>query len=457
MISFNLLELAQVSQGILVGKNIKISKISIDTRKHIQGSLFITLKGKKFNSFNFIQEAIKKGVIALLTDQYITTNLPYIVVKNTKLALGQLSLLIRKKSKVIAIAITGSSGKTTVKEMTSNILKTCGNTLYTYKNLNNNIGVPLTLINLHQKHKYLVVEIGANNPGEIEYSTNLVQPKSALVNNITAAHLLGFKSIQGIANAKGEIFNGLKKNGTAIINYDSNDVINWKSKLNNKKILYFSKNKTLISDIYASNIFLNQKNTIFNLHYLSKKIKIQINLLGIHNVYNALAASALAISIGIPLKKIQTGLFYTKNILGRLFPIQLNKNQLIIDDSYNANYSSVIAAIKVLSNMSGYLVIVIGDIAELGLKTNFYYQKIGQFLNFTKINKVISFGNLSKKISDMNISGEHFYKTNLLVNKLLLLIKKHSKITILIKGSRNMSMDQIVNILKEKNNVNIIK
>lgn len=456
MIPFYLSELALISHGLLIGENIKINKISFDTRKLIIGSLFIALKGKNFNALNFINEATNKGASSFLVDQPISTKLPYIIVNNVLLAIGLLGKLIRRKSNVISLAITGSSGKTTVKEMTASILKNYDKTLYTYKNFNNNIGVPLTLINLKKKHKYLVVEIGANNLKEINYSTKLIKPHVALVNNISASHLLGFKSIQGVANAKGEIFNGLIKKGTAIINHDSNDIINWKNKLNQKKILFYSKNKNLNSDIYASNICLNKENTTFYLHFFKKKTKITINLLGMHNVFNALAASALAMSIEIPIYFIKLGLFNTKNIKGRLSPIKINNNQIIIDDSYNANYLSVISSIKFLKTMPGYLVMVIGDILELGDQENYYYEKIIKFINLVKLNKIISFGCLSKKISNKHHFGEHFNNRNDLVEKLLFLMKKHKKITILVKGSRLMAMNKIVNMLKEKINVHII-
>lgn len=456
MIPFYLSELASISHGLLIGDNIKINKISFDTRKLIFGSLFIALKGKNFNALDFIDEAVNKGVSAFLVDQPIITKLPYIIVNNVFLAIGSLATLIRKKSNVISLAITGSAGKTTVKEMTASILKNYDKTLYTYKNFNNNIGVPLTLINLNKKHKYLVVEIGANNLKEIDYSSKLIKPHIALINNISASHLLGLKSIQGVANAKGEIFNGLIKKGTAVINNDSNDMPNWKNKLNQKKILFYSKNKNLNSDIYASNICLNKKNTTFYLHFLKKKTKITINLLGIHNVFNALAASALAISIDIPMYFIKLGLFNTKNLEGRLFPIKINNNQIIIDDSYNANYLSVISSIKLLKTMPGYLVMVIGDILELGDQENYYYEKIIKFINLAKLNKIISFGDLSKKISNKHQLGEHFNNQNDVVEKLFCLIKKHKKITILIKGSRLMAMNKIVNMLKEKINVHTI-
>lgn len=458
MISFKLIELVKITNGILVGNNIKISNISTDSRCCVFNTLFVVLKGKNFDAYNFIQEAINKGAIALLVNKFFRySNIPQIIVQDTKLALGQLSQLIRKKSTATVLAITGSSGKTTVKEMTANILKFIGTTLCTTGNLNNNIGVPSTLIALQKKHQYLVLEMGANAPGEINYLTNLAQPKSALINNISASHLLGFSSIQGVANAKGEIFNGLLASGTAIINHDSNDLLNWQKKLKNKKILYYSVNCNYRSHIWASNIKIGVKNIFFELNtFFSKKTNIKIPLLGIHNVANALAAVTLSISAAedISLEVIQQGLRDIYPIPGRLFPIQINDKQLIIDDTYNANYGSVIAALNVLKNMPGYLVMVIGSISELGNQSMYFYNKIGKLANIMKIDKIISFGDSNNIISNFSKLGEHFYKKKYLLKRLLTLLYQKKEITILIKGSRIAHMDSIVNILKEKTGVN---
>lgn len=452
MIPFTLSELAHITNGTLVGENIEIKKVSTDSRLCVLNSLFVVLKGKNFDSYDFIQEAIFKGALALMINKFICVKIPQIIVKDTIIALGKLSVLIRKKSKAKILAVTGSSGKTTVKEMTANILSLHGNTVFTNANLNNNIGVPLTILSLNEKHKYLIVEMGANAPGEIDYLTKLVKPQSALINNITAAHLLGFGSVQGVAKAKGEIFNGLINSGTAIINYHSNNWFNWKKKLKNKKILFYSDYYNLKTNIWASNIHVSLKNIIFDINTtFSKKITIKLPLLGMHNVSNALAAAALAMSVNIPLNTIKKGLSNTKAIIGRLFPIQLNNKQLIIDDTYNANYGSFIAAINVLSKMPGYLIIVIGDIAELGNKLNFYYEKIIRLIYISGINKVISFGK-RKKID--NFLGEHFYRKKDLVNRLLIFFYKKKEITVLIKGSRINKMEKIVSMLKDKICVN---
>lgn len=456
MIPFTMMELSKITNGKLVGDNIQINKISTDSRNCVCGSLFIALQGKNFDANNFIKIAINKGAIALLTNKnIIDAKIPQIIVNDTTIALGQLSKLIRKKSSATVIALTGSSGKTTVKEMITNILNYSGKTLSNNGNFNNHIGVPLTLTCLNKEHKYLVLEMGANSFGEINYLTKLVRPQSALINNILPSHLSGFHSINGVANAKGEIFNGLVNFGTAIINDNSNDILNWNKNLKNKRILCYSDIYSLRSHIWASNIHTNKNNIIFNINtFFSEQIKIKMSLLGRHNILNALAAATLAISINIPLNIIKKGLFDTKPIPGRMYPIHINNKKIIIDDTYNANYGSMIAAIRVLNKMPGYLVIVIGDILELGHKYTYYYNKIGKFANFMRINKIISFGNYTNIISNISRLGEHFYKKKDLINRLIKLLSQKKEITILIKGSRVVAMDTIVSILKEKTGVN---
>lgn len=453
MTFFSLLEISKITKGILIGENIKITGISIDTRKNFLGSLFIALLGKNFDGHNFLKEAKNSGSTALLVDKKnFVIFMPTIIVNNTIIALGQLGKFIRKKSKANILALTGSVGKTTVKEMTAKILSLSGKTLYTEKNNNNHIGVPLTLIKLYQKYRYAIIEIGSNKTGEIAYLTNLVQPKTALVNNIYPAHLLGFKSVINIAKEKGKIFMGLLKQGTAIININNNYLSIWKHNLKNKNIYFYSLQKVSYSNLWSSDITLIQGKTSFYINIESKKkIKINLPILGYHNISNALAAASLALSVNIPLNNIKEGLNSIKSIPGRLYPIMIEKNKIIIDDSYNSNFASMIAAINVLNNMQGYKILVIGDMLELGNSTKLYHQKILDFiLKNQKIDKIFSYGTFSKIISNIQNIGEHFNNYIKLVQKILFFICRYQKITILIKGSHNSGIKNIINKLKEK-------
>ncbi|WP_261979466.1 Mur ligase family protein [Buchnera aphidicola] len=248
MISLSLKKIASITHGKLHGTNLLIDKIIIDTKKIIPGCLFIALIGKKFDAHIFINEAIEKGCSSFITQKYIKSHISYIIVENTSIALGQIASWIRKKSHVKLLAITGSCGKTTVKEMTASILRKNGNTLSTIENLNNNIGVPMTLLQLTKEHKYAVIELGANKPGEISYTSNISKPEIILINNIHCAHLKGFKSLLGVSKAKSEIFSGLKTNGTVIINLDSHHLSKWKKDIKKNNILYFSiKKKNVVT------------------------------------------------------------------------------------------------------------------------------------------------------------------------------------------------------------------
>lgn len=240
MISLSLKKIAEITNGKLYGINLIIKEIVIDTKQIIPGCLFIALKGKNFDAHAFIKEAISKKCSAIITEKKIKNCIPHIVVKNTFFALGQISSLVRKSTNAKIVAITGSCGKTSVKEMTASILKKHGNTIHTIGNLNNNIGVPITLLKLTKEHEYGVIELGANKPGEILYSSIISHPEIILINNIYYAHLKGFKSLLGVSKAKSEIFSGLKCNGTVIINLDSHHLSQWKKKIGEKNILFFS-------------------------------------------------------------------------------------------------------------------------------------------------------------------------------------------------------------------------
>ncbi|WP_235065624.1 Mur ligase family protein [Buchnera aphidicola] len=247
MISLSLKKIAIMTNGKLYGIDLFIDTIVIDTKKIVPDCLFIALIGKRFDAHIFIKDAIKKGCAAIITQKNIKfSNISYILVENTFIALGQIASCIRKITNAKILAITGSCGKTSVKEMTASILSKNGNTISTIDNLNNNIGVPMTLLRLTKQHHYAVIELGANQPGEIAYSSNICKPEIILINNIYHAHLKGFKSLLGVSKAKSEIFSGIKPNGTVIINLDSHHLSQWEKNIQNKNILYFSIKKKKI-------------------------------------------------------------------------------------------------------------------------------------------------------------------------------------------------------------------
>ncbi|OCG44600.1 UDP-N-acetylmuramoyl-tripeptide--D-alanyl-D-alanine ligase [Gilliamella sp. Fer1-1] len=422
-------------------ESIMIDTICTDSRKLTEKSLFIALVGDSFDGHEFAQQAIQNGAIAVVVNRKLDCLIPQIVVDDTRHALGKIASFIRQQSQAKIVALTGSSGKTSVKEMTAAILGFCGQTLYTQGNFNNDIGVPLTLFRLTPQDNFAVIELGANHIGEIAYTTNIVKPQSALINNIAEAHIEGFGSLEGVAKAKGEIFQGLPKDGIAIINLDSCSD-KWFTQLINKTIWTFSLANPS-ADFYASNITYAQ-NTTFMLHTPKGECEIKLPLIGQHNISNAIAASALAISVGATFNQIQQGLATLKPVKGRLFPIKLNQTQLIWDDTYNANVGSMSAAVKVLAKQPGYRILVVGDMGELGCEAEKYHQQIGELAHDEKLDCVVSVGKLSQFISQYSGVGHHFNNKQDAVNYLLMLLRQYPTLTMLVKGSRSAKMEELI-------------
>ncbi|QJC29440.1 UDP-N-acetylmuramoyl-tripeptide--D-alanyl-D-alanine ligase [Enterobacteriaceae endosymbiont of Plateumaris pusilla] len=443
-------KITKIVNGRLIGKNINILNFSINSKKINVKCLFIAIHGKNFDGHDFVKEAINNGVIAIIVSKYLQVTIPQIIVSDTIISLGKISLWKRLQSKSHFIGITGSSGKTSVKEMTVSILKNIGNTLFTKNNMNNIIGVSLTLLNLNNQYKYTIIELGANNLDDIKYSSNLVRPNTAIINNISESHLEGFKSFENIIKCKSDIFKFLSNNDRAIINFDD---INYKKilyKLVNKKIWTFSINN-YNTDFFTSNLKILQNKIYFNLHTPIGVIFINLFIIGgLHNVSNALAASALSLSAGASLKDISKGLADFKPVLGRISPIKLGYNKIILNDTYNANPQSVIAAINVLKKMNGKKILVIGDMMELGFNSFFYHNQIKNFILECKLDYVLSIGNYSKYITKNNNNAEHFSNKKTLITKLIKILANFNKFTILFKGSRKAQIEILINMLLEQ-------
>ena len=448
MISVTLSELAQILNGELHGQSLTIDAVTTDTRQLTPGCLFVALKGERFDAHDFAEQAKAGGAGALLVSRKLDCDLPQLVVKDTRLAFGEIGAWVRQQVPTRVVALTGSSGKTSVKEMTAAILGECGNTLYTAGNLNNDIGVPMTLLRLTKAHQYAVIELGANHQGEIAWTVSLTRPEAALVNNLAAAHLEGFGSLAGVAKAKGEIFTGLPLDGVAIMNADNNDWLNWQSVIGERKIWRFSPNAAN-SDFTANNVHVTSHGTTFTLQTPTGNVEVLLPLPGRHNIANALAATALAMAVGAPLDAVKAGLAKLKAVPGRLFPIQLAENQLLLDDSYNANVGSMTAAAQVLSEMPGYRVMVVGDMAELGDESEACHQQVGEAAKASGLDRVLSVGVQSKGISDASSVGEHFNDKAALIMRLKALIAEQQIITILVKGSRSAAMEEVVRALQE--------
>jgi len=321
--------------------------------------------------------------------------------------------------------------------------------LFTQGNFNNDIGVPLTLLRLTEKHKFAVIELGANHIGEIAYTTALAQPDVALVNNVMAAHLEGFGSLDGVATAKGEIFRGLTHHGVAIINQAHNYQQKWQKEIGQHAVQYFAYDNPQ-ADFYADAIHFSEQGASFVLHKPQGNVQIDSPYLGEHNVSNALAATALAMNVGATLAQVKKGLETPSLVKGRLFPIHPCDNLLLLDDTYNANVGSMKSAISVLQKYPAFRVFVVGDMGELGDNTPLCHQEVGEFAQAAKLDLVISFGHSSSVISAVNF-GRHFTDKTELVAYLTPIIKQQltqQKVVVLVKGSRSMKMEDVIDLLK---------
>lgn len=470
MIPLTLTEIATATGGKVMNETsspLTVKSVSTDSRKIDDDCLFIALQGDKFDAHQFIQQVENNGAVCLLVQQKVETILPYVLVDDTRVALGQLGHFVRQKiSDLKCAAITGSNGKTTTKELLSQILRQQDNAenavLATAGNFNNDIGLPLTLLRLTNEHKFAVVELGANHIGEIDYTSNLAKPDVALINNVMPAHLEGFGSIEGIAKAKSEIWRNIKSGGTAVVNLDSDFATQFIQELKqlNVNILTFSQHPSESVNVYPTDIrFDSLGKSIFTLHVNYKKshqsVEIHLNLPGKHNISNALAAASMAISLDCELAFIGTGLNTVEPVAGRVNSEHINELLTVIDDTYNANSASVKAAIDVLAQCAGSHLLILGDMAELGLQSEKEHQAIGQYAAQQGIEQLLTVGELTKQTSlafKQENSGDalHFAtKVQLIAYLQNTLLQNSKKLTVLVKGSRGAKMEDIVFHIKQ--------
>jgi UDP-N-acetylmuramoyl-tripeptide--D-alanyl-D-alanine ligase len=443
MIELLLSDIANAVDGKLVGENITIKQINTDSRALKAGELFLALKGPNFDGHRFIESVVEQGCCAVIVDHQCSVNIPQIIVEDTHNALGKVAALVKEKVAPKTVAITGSSGKTTVKEMVAAILTRLGNVLATQGNFNNDIGVPLTLLRLEHTHDFAVVELGANHMGEIAYTSALVKPDVAIINNIAAAHLEGFGDLCGVARAKGEIFEGLCSDGIALYNQDCKLANKWQWRLVDKEVRKFSCFSK--SDCYSSDVILDENGCAsFKLNTYAGNTYIELNVPGKHNVCNAVAAAAIALEFNASLDDIRLGLAEMSAVKGRLNLYQLNDDFKLIDDTYNANVESIKAATDLLSNYSGRRILILGDMGELGAQARSYHQEVGEHAKQKKIDNLLTLGVLSQNTADA-FGGQHFSDKEQLMNNLKsLLVNEDQQISILVKGSRSAHMENVV-------------
>lgn len=437
--------LANVLATDYQGDNRKVININTDTRTLCDGEVFLALKGPNFDGHKFIEQAKQKGAIGVIVDHAVDTDIAQFVVADTRIALGTIGTAVMAQVAPKTIAITGSVGKTTVKEMCAAILSSKGDVLATKGNFNNDIGVPLTLLRLEPQHRFAVIELGANHIGEIAYTTAMTKPDVAVVCNVAAAHLEGFGSLQGVAQAKGEIYDGLKEDGIAIVNCDSDFSQYWLDKLATRNIKCFSSSEKL--DIWAEDISLDaQARASFTLCTKQHSVPVKLALPGKHNISNALIAAALTSEFDVSLEDIASALATMGEVKGRVNLIEASDSLTIIDDTYNANVKSVKAAIDLLSDIQGHRILALGDMGELGEDARKYHQEVGEYALVQGIDELFTLGVLSKCASDVfGLPNRHFSNREQMLQQIQNSISKvDKKITLVVKGSRSSRMELLV-------------
>ena len=440
-------EAALATDGQLVGVDVEFFCVGTDSRAIKKGQLFVALKGENFDGHEYAAQSLEQGASSVLVSELLNVG-PAVVVKDTRLALGDLAAHWRAKFEVPVVAITGSNGKTTVKEMLAAILKMAAgddaSVLATQGNLNNDIGLPMTMLNLDKQHRYAVLEMGMNHTGEMSYLTRLAKPNIALVNNAGTAHIGELGSVEAIANAKGEIFEGLVDGGTAIINADDVFASLWKSLASNHKQVTFGlKAKADVTATYE----LHSANSDIELITPKGTAKFSLPAPGVHNVSNALAATAAALALNISLEKIATGLSNFVGVKGRLQAKQGFAGAKVIDDTYNANPMSMKAAIDVLKASAGQRIFVMGDMAELGADAASMHAEIGAYAKTAGIEKFYALGALTKNaVTAFGANSIHFETVETLAESLKSIM--NAETTVLVKGSRSMRMERVVEAIQ---------
>ncbi|KTD02972.1 UDP-N-acetylmuramoyl-tripeptide--D-alanyl-D-alanine ligase [Legionella feeleii] len=418
-----------------------LTGICIDSRQVKPGNLFVALRGERFDGHDFMEEAVAKGAVAVLCNQANPKiSVPQLEVPDTLEALARIASYHRQSITCPIIALTGSNGKTTVKEMIASVLPKPAHA--TPGNLNNHIGVPLTLLQLKPEHRYAVFELGANHPGEIAHTVAMVKPQVALINNIAPAHIEGFGSIDGVARTKGEIYQGLAVNGTAVINADDDYAHFWDDLLTDKKVLRFSLTKPV--DVYARDLSFNQQGCAsFTLVLPSGQAPLTVKIPGEHTVRNALAAAACCYAAGISLTDIVQGLSQFNGVAGRMTFLSGKNDSLVIDDTYNANLRSVLTAVDVLSKRQGRRILVLGDMGELGAWTQKHHEEIGHVAQRQGIDLLMTCGVHSEHTAKaFGSTARHYNNQEELAQDLL--TKLDANTTVLVKGSRSSAMEKIV-------------
>lgn len=434
-------QIAQAAGGSLMGEDRQVVGFSTDTRTIAAGDVYFCLRGDNFDGHDYVQKAVEQGAVAVIGERQLEVNVSQVIVADTRSAFGRFASLWRSSFDKPVIGVTGSNGKTTVKQLLASIFSHAGSVHYTRANDNNEIGVPQTLLGLRATHDYAVVEMGASGNGEIQWLGELVQPTVSVITNASAAHLEGFGDAQSVAEEKGWIFRSLAASGTAVINADDQFFNYWQSICGHQKIITFGVN----GDVTA----VREADGSVVVRYAGQSVRTSFPLAGRHNVMNAAAAAACAIATGVSLETVAKGLEAVEPVPGRLNMITLVDGMTVIDDTYNANPASTRAAIDVLSEFNGRKILALGDLLELGANEVDEHKSIGRYAQSNKVDQLLACGELTRHAVDSFGPGATWFDTQeQLVQALADEFKAGS--AVVVKGSRSMKMERVVVAMTER-------
>ncbi len=449
--SMSLQQVQAATGGLITGANAEFSSASIDTRTLQPGDLFVAISGPNFNGNDFVAIAAEKRASAVIVGEQVNIDLPVLTVADTRAALGTMGAMNRNRASACVLGLTGSQGKTTVKEMTGGILAQCDSVIMTSGNLNNDLGVPLSLLKIDKHHKYAVIEMGANGPGDIAYSVALARPDIAHITCIAGTHLEGFGDLQGVANGKSEIWAGIRESGTAVVNIDDVFAQQFVDQIISlgRHLVTVSGSGNQHADYFADHIQLDQfQGAAFTLNSPKGTVSIKLQVPGKHNINNAMAAAAMAMSAGVGLDAVKAGLEQFAAVKGRLCVISGINGSTLIDDSYNASPASFRAAIDVLAETKGSKVVVMGDMGELGSDAEKEHAGIGSYARQQGIDCLIATGEMSAlAVSAFGDGGIFLNEREQFKHTIMPML--NATTTVLIKGSRSQGMEKLVSQIQE--------
>ncbi len=437
---------ARALRAQFLGEDVEFNGVCTDTRKLQPGNLFIALKGEKVDGHDFLEQARKAGAAAALVSSQVKSKLPQLICGNSEQGLGRLAAWYRTSLRARVAAITGSNGKTTIKALVAQIMQSVGRTVVTTGNLNNEIGLPLTLLGVPANTEFLILEMGAGKPGDIDYLARIGRPHVALVNNVASAHLERMGSIKGVAETKGAIYSNLSDDGIAVINSDEPFASYFLQRAGQRRNLKYGLGGAAQISAEIKSLGFESE---FDLVTPVGRAEIKLALAGKHNVVNALAAASVAMALGASLSAIRNGLNQKFKIDGRLTRHQLLGGAELIDDSYNANPGSMNAAIRTLALFEGKRILVLGDMRELGVGGADLTREVGALAKREGITQLFTVGELSRHaVTGFGENGIHFESQESLIQALLPQLL--SGVAVLIKGSRGATMEHVVHAIIKK-------